>query len=226
MASEVYIILTVTMCGGNFKCLHASEVNLSSVDANFLWALHNPVKSWTLYNLTEVEVRFLILTFSVGELRAARVCKKNEGNWHEIIKENYPDFFSKTQTEHYFKQDDYPEIVSTDTVDSEKQYFVIKPNKILHPRLHTRYEVAVSCVLVGSNNKEFVTKTIDLSEGGLYFQDTIPNWVAGYFLVVISDKYQLMCSLVEDQKEKKRVQIVSEESDFNFIQFKNWLSTL
>lgn len=199
---------------------------MNSVDANFLWALHNPIKSWTLYNLTVAEVRFLILTLSVSELRSARVCKKNENSWQEISKETYPDLFLKTQTEHYFKQDAYPEIISTDMVDSDKQYFVIKPSRILHPRLHTRHEVSATCVLVGSNDKEFKTKTIDLSEGGLYFQDIIPNWVAGYFLVVVNDKFQLMCSLVEDQKEKKRVQIVSEESDFNFVQFKNWLSTL
>ncbi|MEK6628097.1 MAG: PilZ domain-containing protein [Bdellovibrionota bacterium] len=203
---------------------------MNSVDANSqpdcLWALHNPIKSWALYNLTALEIRFLFLTLSASELRTVRVCKKNESSWQEVNKDSHPDFFTKTFVEHYLKTEAYPEIVGSDIVDSDKQYFVIKPNRVLHPRLHTRYDVSVTCVLVGSNNKEFKTSTIDLSEGGLYFQDAIPSWVAGYFLVVVNDKFQLMCSLVEDQKEKKRVQIVSEESDFNFVQFRNWLSTL
>ena len=37
---------------------------------------------------------------------------------------------------------------------------------------------------------------------------------------------RLMCSLVEDQKEKKRVQIVSEEQDPQFLIYKEWLLTL
>lgn len=200
---------------------------MNSPDKKLLWALHNPIKSWTLYNLSEAEVGMLVLTLSVNDLRSLKICKKNENTWQAFNKLNHPEFFLKELTDHYLKKEAYADIETTENstaVDTE--FFVIKPNKTLHPRLHTRYEIPASCVLVGNNNKKFATTTIDLSEGGFYFRDIIPDWVAGYFLVIVDEKYQLMCSLVEDQKERKRVQIVSEESDLNFMQYKNWLSTL
>ena len=70
---------------------------------------------------------------------------------------------------------------------------------------------------------------MDLSEGGLYFKDTLPDWVAGYFLVGVQSPttiYQLMCSVVEDQKERRRVQIVSEEQDAHYLAYKEWLLTM
>ena len=199
---------------------------MDSLDKNSLWALHNPIKSWMLYNLTEAEIRLLVLTFSVNDLRAIRICKKNENKWQALSQLKGPDFFLKAPTDYYFKRETYPELEIAENTEADKEFFVIKPNKTQHPRLHTRHEIAAACVLVGSQNKEFATTTLDLSEGGFYFRDIIPSWVAGYFLVVVNEKFQLMCSLVEDQKERKRVQIVSEESDLNFIQYKNWLATL
>ncbi len=212
------------------------EVNLSSDDAttpiaattpmSIQWALHNPIRSWTLYNLIESELRLLILTLSANELRSARVSRINENTWQPINPEVHPKLFVNRLDDHYFSAAGYADHDSRESTASDKEFFVSKPNKSHQPRLHTRYEVAVSCVLVGTSNKEFITATVDLSEGGLYFKDVIPNWVVGYFLVVVKDKFQLMCSIVEDQKEKKRVQIVSQESDFQFIQYKNWLDTL
>lgn len=201
------------------------EVKLNSSNST-LWALHNPLKPWTLYNLSEAELRLLILSLSESELRLVKICKKNDGLWQTLDKTTHQNFFAKNLGDLYFTNTDYPVVEAKEESFIDRQYFVIKPSKVLHPRLHTRYELPVSCVLVGSNNKEFVTETIDLSEGGFHFKDVIPSSYAGYFLVIVESKYQLMCSLVEDQKEKKRVQIVSEESDYHFLQYKNWLETL
>lgn len=190
------------------------------------WALHNALKSWTLYNLSATQISILILPMTPSELKLAHVCSKNGKNWETLDRSKYPQFFKSEVTKNLLDANYYPPVdIRSDSV-SEAGYFVIKPNKVVQPRLHKRYEVSVNCVLVGVNNQEFSTETIDLSEGGLYFKDIIPTWVAGYFLVTVKSQFQLMCSLVEDQKEKKRVQIVSEESDFNFIQYKNWLKQL
>ncbi|MEQ1723186.1 MAG: PilZ domain-containing protein [Pseudobdellovibrio sp.] len=216
------MILTVTKHGGNFE---AKRSNLSS-EQSAIWSLHNSLKSWTLYNLTEEQVALLVQSLSDTELKLIKVSQKNDKNWKSLAHAEYPQFFEKQNVEQYYASENYPSLEIRNETVSETNYFVIKPNRVVQPRMHKRYEVAVSCILVGSSNQEFTAETIDLSEGGLYFKETIPSWIAGYFLVIVKSKFQLMCSLVEDQKEKKRVQIVSEESDFNFIQYKNWLNQL
>ena len=188
------------------------------------WALHNSLKSWTLYNLSEAELRLLLLGFSENELKLAKICKRGDGDWQRVDKTAHGALLTRQGLETYFRAEGYPSanMKAESVIDTE--YFVIKPNRVMQPRLHKRYEVIVPCTLVG--NKEFQTETVDLSEGGLYFRDVIPSWIAGYFLVVVNSRYQLMCSLVEDQKEKKRVQIVSEDSDPHFMHYKEWLKTL
>lgn len=190
------------------------------------WAIHNPLKPWTLYNLSESELKLLLMSLSESEIRLVKICKKNDELWQSIDKTTHQSLFSKNSMENYKVNTDYPLLEVREESIVDRHYFVIKPSKVLHPRLHTRHETPVTCVLVGSNNKQFTTETIDLSEGGFYFKDIIPDYFAGYFLVIVESKYQLMCSLVEDQKEKKRVQIVSEESDYHFLQYKNWLDSL
>ncbi len=190
------------------------------------WALHNPLKSWTLYNLNEVELSAILLSVSAMELRIIKISKKNESSWVSLDQNTYPAFFKKGSKDQYSSNSGYPEVATKTEDVTETGYFVIKPDKIRQTRLHKRHEISVSCTLVGSNNQEFKTSTVDISEGGLHFKEFIPAWVAGYFLVDVNEKFKLMCSLVEDQKEKRRVQIVSEDSDFNYTEYKNWLGTL
>ncbi|AGH96013.1 PilZ domain-containing protein [Pseudobdellovibrio exovorus] len=188
------------------------------------WALHNALKAWTLYNLSESELRLLLLGLSENELKLAKICKKQDSEWQRVDKTQHAGLLTRQGLETYSSAEGYPAVHHDVGSACDTEYFVIKPNKVIQPRLHKRYEIVVPCTLVGS--KEFLTETIDLSEGGLYFKDIIPSFIAGYFLVIVDGRYRLMCSLVEDQKEKKRVQIVSEESDAHFVQYKAWLSTL
>ena len=203
------------------------EVALNSSDPSLIWALHNPLKGWFLYNLNEKDLTLLLKTLSDTELRLAKVCNKNESLWITLDRAIHAAFYPGNPTGIYHDCTGFPEMLagSDNTTVTDTGYFVIKPNRTQHPRLHERHDINVPCVLIGSNNKQFHTESVDLSEGGLHFKDSIPPWIAGYFLVVIKSNYQLMCSLVEDQKEKTRVQIVSEESDFHYIQYKNWLTT-
>ncbi len=201
---------------------------MNSSDASLIWALHNPLKGWTLYNLNENELTLLLKTMSETELRLAKICNKNESRWSTLDRTTHSVFFpSGSLAGINHESIGFPELMAGNdyTAVTDTSYFIIKPNRTQHPRLHERHDIKVSCVLIGSNNKEFHTESLDLSEGGLHFKDSIPTWIAGYFLVVIKSNYQLMCSLVEDQKEKTRVQIVSEDSDFHYIQYKNWLTT-
>ncbi len=189
-----------------------------------LWAIHNSLKGWTLHGLTEREMQVLVKTMSINEIRLTQVCQSGDESWQTLSETQFPNLFkfSKSVIE------SFPTIDTKLRESSDTEYFIVRPKKNIQPRLHTRYEVEVTC-LIFSTTRQFTTTTIDLSEGGLYFKDTVPDWVAGYFIVGVQSKninYQLMCSMVEDQKERKRVQIVSEEMDPQYAAFKEWLLTL
>jgi hypothetical protein len=187
------------------------------------WAIQNSLKGWVLYDLTEREIQLLVRTMSINEVRLTRVCKQSDTTWQTLSENQFPELFKFTQGESKL----FP-VLEPPKEGSDTEYFVIRPQKTIHPRLHKRYETEITC-LIFSTTRQFTTATIDLSEGGLYFKDMIPDWVVGYFIVGVQGPgalFQLMCSLVEDQKEKKRVQIVSEEQDPQFVAYKEWLLTL
>lgn len=192
------------------------------------WALYNALKFWTLYNLTEVEVRLLLLTFSDNELKLAKVCKKGGSNWDTVLSdENKHLLISDEEKAKYSHAQEYPPVELKGETNTDTAFYRMKGGaKVVHPRLHNRYERSINCSITMSPDKIFNTETIDLSEGGLYFKDIIPSWVAGYFIVTVNDKFDLLCSLVEDQKEKNRVQIVAEDADAHFIHYKEWLQTI
>ncbi|MBC7743260.1 MAG: PilZ domain-containing protein [Bdellovibrionaceae bacterium] len=187
------------------------------------WALHNALKGWTLYDLDDREVQLVIKTMSINEAKLTHICQSGAAQWAKLTEAAYPQFFKKLVLD----STNYPGIdtqLTSSGIDTE--YFVVRPKKVMFPRLHKRYEIEVPCFIF-STTRQFHSTTSDLSEGGLFFKDLIPEWVAGYFIVGVHSPdgiIQLMCSLVEDQKEKKRVQIVSEESDPQFIVYKDWLS--
>lgn len=191
-----------------------------------MWAIHNAVKGWTLYNLSLREVQLLINSMSPNETKLAKVSGLNENEWHMITPTAYPDFFSETgRLSTGFV--DY-KTINENTGEGDTDFFIIKPKKVHHPRLHNRIEIEVKARIEGQS-KSFESLTVDISEGGIYFKDTIPDWVSGYFIVRVFDGsifYQVICSLVEDQKVKQRVQIVSEENDVHYLKYKEWLSRL
>jgi hypothetical protein len=196
-----------------------------------MWAVHNSLKGWTLYSLTEREVQLLINAMSSNEAKLVRVCQKNDKEWQPLSRESFPQLYAPAGK----FEEGYPALsAAAPSEDTDTGYFVVKTSKTQHPRLHERIEKKFLASILGQN-QNFDTTTVDLSEGGIHFSDIIPNWVSGYFIVKITEPqpnndqdntYSVMCSLVEDQKEKKRVQIMSEESDPQFMHYKQWLERL
>lgn len=198
---------------------------LYEVDLNQHWALYNALKFWTLYDLTEDEVKLLVLTFSDNELKLTKVCRKGDSTWDSILSpENNTLFLNEANKAKYSDVTAYPQFENKgdESVDTN----IFKIVKVKLPRLHSRYERRISCKIIGPQHKTFATQTFDLSEGGLSFIEVIPDWVAGYFLISVDNQFEVLCSVVEDQKERTRVQIVSEETEPQFINYKAWLLTL
>jgi len=187
-----------------------------------MWALHNSLKGWTLYELSEREVQIIIQTLTKNEVKLIQVCSLSTKKWQTLDEVNHAHLFVRICLE----SKNFP--VPNDGLildDTDTDYFVIRPKKVFLPRLHDRVEKNYQAQVIGQS-QNFDTMTADLSEGGIQFKDLLPKWVSGYFLVKIIDgvdTFMLMCSLVEDQIENKRVQIVSEESDINYVKYKNWL---
>ncbi len=190
------------------------------------WGLHNALKGWTLYGLTASEVQLLVSVMSANEIRLCKVCVREATAWTALAKETHPEFFETFAV----SAEDYPVLHQTEKTvagETDTEYFVVRPRKQL-PRLHKRHDVSVRCI-ISSTVKSIETLSVNLSEGGLQFRDTLPEWIAGYFIVALvipTGSVQLMCSVVEDQKEKKRVQVVSEDTDPQFIVYRNWLASL
>lgn len=202
-----------------------------------MWAIYNSLKGWSLYDISERELQLIVKTLSVNEIRLTKVCQQSDTNWVPLNEQNYPQLFKTISSDVTL----YPQLSLQSESAEDTEYFVVRPKRVIQPRLHQRYEAAIKCH-IQTTTKQFDTETFDLSEGGLFFKDIIPDWVAGYFIVVVDflsssnhtaesgslsrKSVRLMCSLVEDQKEKKRVQIVSEEQDPQFLIYKEWLLTL
>lgn len=190
------------------------------------WGLHNALKGWTLYDLAVNDVQLLVQVMSANEIRLCKVCTKDSAIWASLTEVEHPQFFNAKKN----SSESYPALHQTEKTiagETDTEYFVVRPRKQL-PRLHKRHDLSIACK-VNSTTKSIDTITVNLSEGGLQFKDTLPEWIAGYFIVALmipSGSVQLMCSLVEDQKEKKRVQIVSEDTDPQYLIYQNWLTSL
>ncbi len=189
-----------------------------------MWAIYNSFKGWTLYGLNEREVQLVLNTLSPNELKLISICNLTEKKWELFSSVKHAQFLATTgQAKNHF-----PDVQIEASADVQSDYFIIKPQKKILPRLHERVEIEID-VMIEGNNKIFNSKTVDLSEGGIYFKDLIPDWVSGYFIVVIShlnQNHQIMCALVEDQKIKHRVQVMSEESDSHYLGYKKFLDQL
>jgi hypothetical protein len=186
-----------------------------------MWALHNSLKSWTLYGLNEREVQLFLNSMTANEIKLLSICNLTDKVWQSFDTKKYPQFLSDTGK----NRNHFPEPVVSLNHDTEAEYFIVKPKKVILPRLHERIEIEID-VMIEGHNQQFKSKTVDLSEGGIYFKSLIPDWVSGYFIVVVSyngQSQQIMCSLVEDQKVKHRVQVMSEDSDQHFINYKRFL---
>lgn len=190
-----------------------------------MWAVHNSIKSWTLYNLSLREVQLLLNTMSANEIKLTKAIHQGGSEWLFITKEQFPDFFTNTGKVNTgfvdFK-------VTEALTESNTDFFIIQPKRPHLARLHERIEIQVKVIIEGQR-KSFESTTVDISEGGICFKEAIPEWVSGYFIVrifTLTSSHQVICSLVEDQKIKQRVQIVSEDNDTHFLKYKEWLSSL
>lgn len=190
-----------------------------------MWAFHNSLKGWTLYDLTLEQAQVLMNSLTPNEKRLLKVNEVTSQKWVTFNSEIHKVLVSsRGQVSSHFSSP----VDSGHTQSADTDFFIVKAKKVIYPRLHERFNVEADAA-IELGQKQFKTTTVDISEGGLYFKDVLPDWVSGYFIVTLTyheRNYQVMCSMVEDQKLRHRVQIVSEESDSHYLRFKSFLDSL
>jgi hypothetical protein len=192
------------------------------------WALYNPLKSWTLAGLSLRECQVLVASMSDAEMKVSWAYKSRWSDWKPLGNPDCHSLFlfkdpkrTNLPTVPDLKQEDDHEITQVRTLSAPAGR-----ERVQVSRKHQRYiaELQVE-IMVGS--QRFSTVTTDLSEGGFLFQDPLPDWVAGYFTVVLNSrkkKFEFTCCLAEDQKKEKfRTEISPMTSEKQIRAFRHWL---
>ncbi len=101
------------------------------------------------------------------------------------------------------KNNNYPQIEEGPFTLTDGE-FVVRGKK----RFQKRYEITIE----GPQKLTFKTHSRNISVGGISFEDSMPDWINGYFKVRISkpgskQKIELMCCLVENQKKDERFRV-------------------
>lgn len=194
------------------------------------WAIHNPLKSWTLSGLTLRECQVLVASMSDADMKISWVFHKNWLDWKPLGDELCHTLFQLQEKENLV----LPALPAMNTDDRDHDITQVRstagaPLKFREPvlRKFTRYSARIPVdILVGPHS--FSTHTADLSEGGFLFEDLLPEWVAGYFTVSLKiekEKFEFTCFLAEDQKKEKfRTEIAPTNSEALMQSFKTWLA--
>lgn len=189
------------------------------------WTLHNPLKGWTLQGLSLEEARLVVATLTLAEQSLALVWHKNWEGWLRLKSEECRDLFVPFEA----RGENPPEIPANLLQDTEEDITQVRPvlqsKKKIIDRRHDRYLVIIDCDIIVADHT-FSTKTKDISVGGFCFEDPFPDWVAGYFTVVIKTEppLEVTCMMVEDQKKEKfRAEIMDNTSRENLEALADWL---
>jgi hypothetical protein len=86
-------------------------------------------------------------------------------------------------------------------------------------RAKQRFNKRMQVLIIGENGQQFRTHSRDVSVGGIFVEDSLPDWVAGYFKVRLSKfnskkQIELTCHILENQMagSKDRLGILPLES--------------
>lgn len=164
---------------------------------------------------------------SDAEMKVSWAHHENWTEWKPLSGDECTDLFSFKDADHgalpeipQMTQEDDHEITEVRVIAT------VAPKKEIIVRKFTRYEARIPVeIMVGAN--AFTTHTSDLSEGGFCFEDKLPEWVAGYFTVVLDTPekmFEFTCFLAEDQKKDKfRAEVAPTTSEAVILEFRDWL---
>lgn len=188
------------------------------------WSLHNPLKGWTLHGLSTREARLVVATLSLPELKTALVWSAGRPEWGALE----DDAFATLRESERRPEPPAPPFPKT---EREVEITSVLPDRQRVSRTQEREFARVSRdvpaeILLGPQS--FKTVTDNFSEGGIKFKDRLPEWVAGYFTVILTlpeRSFEITCMLVEDQKtDKTRVATVeTDDEESHLPHYRAWV---
>lgn len=165
------------------------------------WCLTLPEKGWTVSSLTGNESLAIIATLNKRE-KSRLLCWKPNWNCWVLWK----DPLCKELHKHWNSELFPPPVERTGGFRDRK---------------HERYDFHVPArFIVGS--RSFQTITENISTGGMYLKESLPEWIAGYFTIILdlADFYdtsqitnlELVGSIIEQEvADRFRIQILPSE---------------
>ena len=196
------------------------------------WALHNPLKSWTLKDLTDRELRQVVNTLTKAEFQLCLVWKKGWSQWTRL---SSLEGFEIQSHEEPLIIEGAPPIPGHGVESTEAEITQVKivsrgPARHLQDRRHGRHEISIPVEII-QGSQTFRTETLDVSYSGVRFKEPIPDWVAGYFTVLFrlpNQTFEITCALVEDQKDSKNCAEVFDTNDeeSGLKTFITWVNSL
>lgn len=191
------------------------------------WSLHNPLKGWTLHGLSEREARLLLVTLSPAEKKVVAIWHAGWEKWESLDSDRCV-FLQRSFSNAPPLTPALPELSRGEETVAVK--ISAKPKPYDLAREHVRYPVFVPAEVV-RGAQSFRTKTMDVSAGGMRLQDCLPEWVSGYFTVILGlerGPLEVTCKLVEDQKaEKIRVEVVETDDEESQLPiYLQWIKSL
>lgn len=194
------------------------------------WSIHNPLKNWTFHGLCKNQIQVLLSSLTDAERKFCYVWKKEWPYWRRLLDSelNQLSPYSAIAPAHLPALPSNiltheEEITSVHSISNE-------PKHDLSHRRHKRFEVKVPVEII-LKDQVFKTETTDVSESGLRFKDSLPDWLAGYFTVILKlegKKVEVVCMLVEDQKnEKNRAEVVdTKDEESGLHAYMDWVRQL
>lgn len=179
------------------------------------WALHNPLKSWTLKDMMDHELQLVMGTLTSAERQLCLIWKKGWADWKRMA--TIADFEFQPPIAIV---EGAPPLPGNPLLQGEEEVTQVKilgrgPDRQMEDRRHGRHEICVPVEII-QGSQTFRTETLDISTSGVRFKDPIPDWVAGYFTVLFRGPlppFEITCALVEDQKNNKDCAEVFDTND-------------
>lgn len=173
------------------------------------------------------ECQLLVASMTDAEVKVSWAHHENWTEWKPLSEPECHELFGYKDSAHG-ELPAVPQITQEDDheITQVRMVTVGVQKRELIARKFTRYEAKIPVeIVVGSNT--FSTSTCDMSEGGFCFEDKLPDWVAGYFTVVLNTPekmFEFTCFLAEDQKKDKfRAEVAPTTSEQVINEFRTWL---
>jgi hypothetical protein len=189
-----------------------------------LWTLHNPLKGWTLQGMTHDEVCLLVSTLTTAEVNLSLAWRTDWKEWKKLNATDCQELFRERKN----VGANPPPIAHKLIDDEHDETTQVRPALKLKEKTARKFhrcKVDVPCdIIVGEH--VFSTRSQDISGGGFCFTDSLPEWVAGYFTVVLKKEpaLEFTCRMVEDQKQNRlRAEIMDNSRPEAVEALQEWL---